>query len=120
MSITTRISTRAAGIDAESLAATFLVARGFTIIVRNYRCRFGEIDLVARHGDTLVFVEVRLRQSRAHGGAGSSIDWRKQRKLRTAARHFLWHLRDDPACRFDAVLLDALDPARIEWLRDVM
>ncbi len=111
-----------AGLDAEDLAARFLAKRGLTVVARNYRCRFGEIDLIARDGATIVFVEVRLRRHRAYGGAAGSIDWRKQRKLLTTARHFLSRQRQhcDPACRFDAILLDALDPPRIEWLRNVM
>jgi len=57
------------GEAAESLAADFLQRRGLTVLERNYRCRFGEIDLVARSGELLVFVEVRARTSEAFGGA---------------------------------------------------
>ena len=109
-----------AGIDAESVAARFLEARGLVVVTRNYRCRFGEIDVVARDASTLVFVEVRLRTSSICGGAAHSIDYRKQRKLLNTARHYLSRLRIEPRCRFDAILLDGLDPPRIEWLRDVM
>ena len=118
--MTIRHRTRDTGIDAENLAARFLEARGLDIVARNYRCRFGEIDLVARHEQTIVFVEVRLRTSPAYGGAAGSIDAVKQRKLLLTARHFLSRLRQEPACRFDAILLDRLDPARIQWLRDVV
>ena len=54
---------RARGADAEELAAAFLQQHGLTLVTRNYRCRFGEIDLIARDGDTLVFIEVRQRSS---------------------------------------------------------
>ena len=65
----TRASPGAArGIDAETMAAEFLEHRGLTIVERNYRCRLGEIDLVARDGGTTVFVEVRKRASAAFGG----------------------------------------------------
>jgi putative endonuclease len=108
-----------AGAAAETLAAEFLQARGLKIVKRNYRCRGGEIDLIARHGDTLVFVEVRLRTSNAFGGARASITAAKRRRLKFAAGLFLSGLAREPACRFDAVLLDGLDAARIEWLVDI-
>lgn len=109
-----------AGAQAERLAADFLVAQGITIVERNFRRRCGEIDLVARDGETLVFVEVRLRRRGDFGGAAASITAAKQRRMAAAAGLYLARLRATPPCRFDAVLLDALDPDRIEWLRDVM
>jgi putative endonuclease len=108
---------RATGAAAEELAARFLEGQGLAIVARNYRCHAGEIDLVARDGDTLVFVEVRLRSSDAFGGAGASIDAAKQRRILRATRHYLAGRREQP-CRCDAVLLDRLDPARVEWIRD--
>ena len=108
------------GVAAEALAASYLTGRGLSIIARNYRCRFGEIDLIARDGDAVVFVEVRLRRNRNFGGAGASIDYGKQKKLIATAQHFLARQRVIPRCRFDAVLLDALDSSRIEWLRDII
>ena len=86
------------------------------IVARNWRCRFGEIDLVARDHGVLVFVEVRERASRSHGGAVESIDRAKRRKLVAAANMYLAHAGLDTPCRFDAILLDA--QANIEWLRD--
>jgi len=108
-----------AGAAAEAIAAEFLQARGLVVVKRNYRCRGGEIDIIARDGATLVFVEVRLRSSSAFGGARESITSAKRRRLKFAAGLFLAGLRREPACRFDAVLLDALDAARIEWLVDI-
>ena len=105
------------GEAAENLAAEFLERRGLTILERNYRCRGGEIDLVARDGTTLVFVEVRYRRSRTFGGAAASVDARKQARILLAARHYLSG-RGDVPCRCDVVALDALDPASIEWIRD--
>lgn len=107
------------GAAAEALAAEFLQARGLTIAARNYRCRGGEIDLVARDGETLIFVEVRLRSDAAFGGAAESITAAKRRRLAFAAAHYLSRLNREPPCRFDAILLDALDPGRIEWLVDI-
>ena len=105
------------GAAAEALAANFLAARGLTILRRNYRCRGGEIDLIAQDGTTLVFVEVRLRRNRDFGTAGESITAAKRRRLRFAALHYLARLGREPSCRFDAVLLDAGD--HVEWLRNV-
>lgn len=108
-----------AGAAAEALAAEFLHSRGLTVVQRNYRCRGGEIDLVARDGETLVFVEVRLRSSDAFGGARGSITAAKRRRLKFAAGLFLSGLAREPPCRFDAILLDGLEIARIEWLVDI-
>jgi len=107
------------GEAAESLAACFLAAQGLAIVGRNYRCRGGEIDIIARDGRTLVFVEVRLRRNRAFGGAAESITATKRRRLRLAAEHYLARLPAEPPCRFDALLLDELAIERIEWLRSI-
>jgi putative endonuclease len=106
-----------AGVAAELLAERFLRARGLTIVARNYRTRGGEIDLVCNDGKVLVFVEVRLRRSSAFGGAAASVTPAKQRRIILAARHYLANKSERP-CRFDVILLDALDEARIEWIRD--
>lgn len=115
-----RTATRAElGAAGEAIAADFLRSRGLVLLARNYRCRLGEIDLIAGDGDTLVFVEVRLRTSSAFGGAAASIGGANRARMTRAARHYLATLGREPACRFDALLLDALDPARVEWLRDI-
>jgi len=108
----------AAGADAEALAARHLAQHGLVILERNWRRRCGELDLVARDGDTLVLVEVRLRRGGDFGGAAASITAAKRARIIAAAGLYLARLPRTPRCRFDAVLLDALDPARIEWLRD--
>lgn len=105
------------GPAAEALAAAHLQRHRLRVLERNYRCRSGEIDLIARDGDTLVFVEVRLRRSERYGGAAASVDRAKQMRILSAARHYLIG-KPDQACRFDVLLMDALDPARVEWLRD--
>ena len=108
------------GAAAEERAARFLATRGLRVIARNYRCRFGEIDLIAWDADAIVFVEVRMRRSSAFGGAIGSIDRRKQKKLTLTARHYLSRLAREPRCRFDAVLLYDLESDRIQWLRDII
>ena len=105
------------GVDAEAMAAAFLEKRGLKIVARNYQCRLGEIDLVARDGPTTVFVEVRKRASSAFGGAAASITPAKRMKLLKAARHYISRLRTAPQCRFDALLIEG-EPPRIEWIRN--
>jgi putative endonuclease len=105
------------GAAAEQLAAAFLARHGLALVEANYRCRFGEIDLILRDRDTIVFAEVRLRSSDRFGGAAYSVDRRKQSRIIAAARRWLAGKKDAP-CRFDVVLMDRLDAARIEWIRD--
>ena len=104
------------GESGESLAAAFLEGRGLRILSRNYRCRFGEIDLVAESGATLVFVEVRARRSDTFGGPAASITAAKRRRLVAAARHYL-AAAGERAARFDVVLIRG-EPPRIEWIAD--
>jgi putative endonuclease len=105
-----------AGARAEDLCAQFLRGAGLRILARNWRCRHGEIDLIAEDRGTLVFAEVRLRRSAYFGGAAESITEAKRRKLVAAARLYLTGRRE-AACRFDVLLLDRADASRIEWLR---
>ena len=109
-----------AGARAETLAAAFLAARGLVIVERNFRCRRGEIDIIARDGETLVFAEVRLRTRSDFGGAAASIGARKRARLTAAALYYLGRAPRVPPCRFDAILLDGLDNDRIEWLKDII
>lgn len=104
------------GRDAEARAEHYLTGRGLVIVARNYRCRYGEIDLIARDGNTLVFVEVRARRTNAFGGAAASITAAKRDKLRRTALHYLAALGRSPRCRFDAVLLSG-DADTVEWIR---
>ncbi len=90
---------------------------GLRIVARNWRCRHGEIDLVAEEGGTLVFAEVRLRRDAGFGGAAESVTAAKRVRLLAAARLYLAG-RPQADCRFDVLLLDALAPSHIRWIRD--
>lgn len=108
------------GDDAERIAEKFLIAHGMTLVARNYRCRFGEIDLIMLERETLVFVEVRLRRERDRnnfGGAAASITGKKQARVIAAAQHYLSGMKHLPPCRFDAVLMSGTHLAGIEWMR---
>jgi len=109
-----RTAAQASGSEAEERAARFLAAQGLAIVARNYRTRMGEIDLIARDGPILVFVEVRLRASEACGGAAASIGPRKQQRIAAAAQQYLARLAYEPPCRFDVVTLEERVPT---WMR---
>ncbi len=102
------------GAEAEERAARFLTSQGLVIVARNFRTRFGEIDLVARDGATLAFVEVRLRTHGRYGGAAGSVDSSKRARIVAAARAYLSRLASEPPCRFDVVTLDGESP---QWIR---
>jgi len=93
------------GEEVEAVALEFLLTRGFRLLEKNYRCRYGEIDLVMMDKQDLVFVEVRYRKNDLFGGAAQSIDRKKQQKLRRTAEKFLQqhHSMTFEGCRFDVV-----------------
>lgn len=108
----------AAGAAAERAAAVFLVEQhGYRIVDRNFRTRFGEIDLVAEDGDELCFVEVRSRSSSRYGLALETIGAEKRRRIALTARRYLVEKKlEHRACRFDVVTIQ--DGGRPELLRD--
>lgn len=109
------------GRTAEARAAAHLQAQGLTILARNYRVTGGEIDLIARHGAELVFVEVRSRRSAAFGSAAETVTASKRRRIGLAAQHYLLGLsqRALPPCRFDVVSIEgAVDAAPVQWLQN--
>lgn len=112
-----RTARQEAGQHGEDAARDYLLQRGLVLVERNFRCKGGEIDLVMREGEVLVFVEVRLRAGRSHGGAAASVTPAKQRKLILAAQHYLQRYRMPPACRFDVI---AIDNGEIDWIRNAI
>jgi putative endonuclease len=107
------------GQAAESAAERYLRRKGYRILARNARTPSGELDLVARIGSTLVFIEVKARGSSAYGGAAGAVDGRKQARLIRQAAHYLarHRLRDQP-CRFDVILCggDGQAPVVVEHI----
>ena len=94
---------RRRGAWGEDLAAEYLEGKGYRITARGWRCRFGELDIVAEGGGFLCFVEVKLRRSDRYGGGAEYVDWRKQRKLRLTAELYLQARPTDLQPRFDVI-----------------
>ena len=108
------------GKKGEDLAAAYLTETGYRIIERNYRCVFGEIDIVAWEGETLVFAEVKSRRTEAYGAPELAVGREKQNKISKIALNYLSekHLHRFPA-RFDVVAVKLLPAGtRIELIRD--
>lgn len=103
----------------EDLALTFLLKKGLTLVERNYRSRFGEIDLIMQdQKKCIVFIEVRFRSSQRFGGAAASVDYKKQSKLIKCAQQFIANDTVDQAMRFDVI---AISPTKdnsyaIQWI----
>jgi putative endonuclease len=99
----------------EDLACEELTRRGYAILARRYRTRFGEIDIVARDDSVLVFVEVKARRSRRCGGAVEAVTSWKRRRLAAIALDYLARAnRLDARCRFDVVAIDGIGTDRTE------
>ncbi|MDX1836243.1 YraN family protein [Legionella taurinensis] len=107
------------GDKAELLACNYLKQQGLTLLFSNYRCRFGEIDLIMRDGNYLVFVEVRARKSSAFGGALASITASKQKRLIQTALHYqlTQNQQNQHPLRFDVVCLQGT-PCQLEWIKN--
>jgi len=113
-------TTRATGEAAELRAIAYLQAQDYRILRRNYRIRGGEVDVVARDGAALCFVEVRSRASTRHGRAEETVSAAKQRRVILAARHWLVGHPWSGPCRFDVVSLhgDGANGGEIRLFKD--
>lgn len=112
---------RQRGARVEAAALEHLKRAGLREVAFNAHFRRGELDLVMRDGDTLVFVEVRYRQDPRFGGGAASVDLRKRRKIASAAQAFLLAhpAYADAPCRFDVVEAEGdPDAPQLRWLRD--
>ncbi len=113
------MTTTQQGQAGEDLACRYLEECGLQLVTRNYRCKPGELDLVMRDGEELVFVEVRSRRASRFGTAADSITDSKRRRLLRAAAHYLQRHRLDTPCRFDVIGLTRQGATwQIDWLRD--
>ena len=108
---------RQIGTEEEALAAAFLKEQGYRILEQNFRCRLGEIDIIARDGSALVFIEVKYRKNSKYGNQAEAVDRRKQQKICKVADYYRMKYRipDGQACRFDVV---AIQGREIRLIRD--
>ena len=112
-------NTRDKGGHFERLAEHYLTNQGLNFVARNYTCRYGEIDLIMRHQQTLVFVEVKYRKGAQFGGALHSLTTTKQQRLRRSIEHYLiaHHASNQPV-RVDFVEIEGTD--NIHWLQNIL
>lgn len=108
---------RQLGADKELLAAEYLTARGMDILERNFRNRQGEIDIIGRHGQYLVFVEVKFRSGTDMGMAVEAVGIHKQRQICKVADYYrmIHHLGDNTAVRYDVLAIQGED---IQWIQN--
>lgn len=112
------MTTRATGRRAEQLARDFLRRQGLKPVDENWSCRHGEIDLIMREREVLVFVEVRFRRNSRFGTPAATVGHIKQRRLVLAAQHYLQRLGRQPPCRFDIIAITAEPEWQVEWIRN--
>jgi len=99
-----KITRKNLGKDGEKIAISFLKKRGYQILEKNYRCRLGEIDIVAKDKEKIVFVEVKTRSSLIFGLPQEAVSYSKQLRLtRLALTYLSYHKLKDIPCRFDVV-----------------
>ncbi len=113
---------RRKGLHYESLARDYLVRRGLKLVSENYRCRFGEIDLIMSDQESVCFIEVKYRKSQGYGGAISAIPRQKQRKIVKTALFFMAEHKSmaHRAMRFDALIIQQHFPgsSSVDWIRN--
>lgn len=110
------------GYSFEERAAQWVQAQGWQILQRNYRCKLGEVDIIAEDNGQLVFIEVRSRSNRRFASAAASVDWRKQQRLLRTASLYLRNAgpRQNFPCRFDVIAFDPRQSgqdAEPRWIR---
>jgi len=112
---------RTVGSRYEQEAAAFLTKKGLHILEQNYRCRIGEIDIIAKDERTLVFCEVKYRYDHSAGDPSAAVDYRKQQTIYRVAQWYLQAhgLSEDTPCRFDVIAITgAKDRLQIRWIPD--
>ena len=106
---------RAIGTEYETLACEYLIRHGYQILCRNFRCRQGEIDIIARDRDYLVFIEVKYRRDEHEGDPAEAVDYRKQKKISRVAEYYCWEKRKlNQPCRFDVICVLGQEIRHIE------
>jgi len=112
-------STHARGRAAEADGVSWLERQGLRVKARNFRTKAGEIDVVGVDADTLVFIEIKARSTRAFGPASSAVPPPKQRRITRAAAWYLARHPHSGPCRFDVLAMDSVEDGwRYDWIRD--
>lgn len=111
--------TQQQGYEAENTAVAFLRKQGLTICTTNFRCKMGEIDIIAKDATTLVFAEVRYRKNVTFGTPAETVTFSKRKKLIRASQYYLQRHNPDLPCRFDIVeIYGANHQTNINWVKD--
>lgn len=97
------------GIEGEELATAFLRQKGYTILAKNYKTRFGEIDIIAKDSDVFVFIEVKTRADTTFGYPFEAVNLRKREKIRKVALFFMKKLNKEVPARFDVLSISMKD-----------
>ena len=111
------MNTRKIGTEKEEIACKYLIQNGVRIKERNFRCRFGEIDIIGYDREYLVFFEVKYRQGDSMGSAVEAVEYRKQQKICRVSDYYrmIHHCPTDTPVRFDVI---AIDGDSIRWIRN--
>jgi putative endonuclease len=106
----------------EDTAANYLIDQGLVIVGRNWRCAYGEIDLIARGNDALIFVEVKTRGSDQYGNPEDSVTWKKRDHMLKSALAYLTENKIDETWRIDVISIRKLkgNKSEIEWFQDAI
>ena len=115
-------NTREKGLEFEDQALKYLTEQGLKLVDRNVHFSTGELDLIMRERDTLVFVEVRFRKHKRYGGAAASIGWDKQQKLVATAQLYLKQQfkNQPPPCRFDVIAIEGDSKHHLQWIKNAI
>ena len=108
---------REKGADTEQFACDYLQAKGLQLIQRNFFSRYGEIDIIMREGDTLIFVEVRYRNNNTFGGAAASVTPTKQQRIIKTALAYQQKNAPQDGMRFDVVAIEG-NYSKVEWVQN--
>ena len=112
----TKLNKRRTGSRYEAKAAKYLEDQGIMIVERNYHCFQGEIDLIGKKGELLIFVEVKYRRNEKNGVPSEAVTWQKQQHIRRTAQYYLYsHRYGEIPCRFDVV---GILGKEIRWIQD--
>lgn len=99
----------------EEAVSQYLISNGIEIIERNYRCKLGEIDIIGKQDDTIIFFEVKYRKSNAYGYAVEAVDYRKRKKIISCAKFYIAFKNIDSYIRFDVI---GITGDEFEWIKN--